>query len=141
MKKYNLKINGNSYAVHITDADQNKIQMQVNGTSYEVELEKEIKTTKTPRLVRSQPSAPVAKATKPLQTSTSVKKITAPLPGTVLKICVNVGDTIKTGDELIVLEAMKMENIIQAESSGTIKSIQVQANANVLQGDILLEIG
>lgn len=139
MKKYNLNINGNTYNVHIKEAENNCITMEVNGTAYEVELEQEVKTTKTPRLVRAEPKQTTNVGA--LKTDKSVKKIIAPLPGTVLKMCVNVGDTIKTGDDLIILEAMKMENTIQAESSGVVKSILVQNGGSVLQGDVLLEIG
>ncbi len=139
MKKYNLNINGNTYNVHIKEAENNCIKMEVNGTAYEVELEQEVKTTKTPRLVRAEPKQNTNVGA--LKTDKSIKKIIAPLPGTVLTLCVKEGDTIKTGDDLIVLEAMKMENTIQAESSGVVKTILVQNGSNVLQGDVLLEIG
>lgn len=139
MKKYKLNINGNTYSVKINEAEKNRIQLDVNGTTYEVELENEVKTSKTPRLVRAEPTP--TQNTTPLKSKTSTKKITAPLPGTILKVCVKEGDTIKTGDDLVVLEAMKMENTIQAESSGVVKAILVQPNDNVLQGDTLLKIG
>lgn len=139
MKKYKLNINGNAYSVQITEAEKNTIKLEVNGTPYEVALENEVKTSKTPRLVRAEPSQ--TQNAKPLQTTASLKKITAPLPGIVLKVCVKVGDTIKSGDDLIVLEAMKMENTIQAESSGVVKAVLVQAGSSVLQGDPLMEIG
>ena len=139
MKKYKLKINGNPYHVNIISAEKNNVQLEVNGTAYSVELESEVKASKTPRLVRAEPKQ--EQKVESLQTKKSTKKITAPLPGTILKVLVKEGDEVKTGDNLMVLEAMKMENTIQAESSGTIKTIHVQANANVLQGDTLVEIG
>lgn len=138
MKKYKIKINGNPYVVDILDADKNNIKLEVNGTAYEVELESEVKITKTPRLVRAE--AMPTQTAKPLQTDKSTKKITAPLPGTVLSVAVKVGDEVKTGDNLLVLEAMKMENNIQADSSGVVKALHVQPNSNVLQGDVLVEI-
>ncbi len=138
MKKYKLKINGNSYYVHIKDTDDNIITLEVNGSAYEVEMEKEVKKTKTPTLVRGGTKS--AHQVCNLKTSTSTKKINAPLPGTILKILVKEGDEVKTGDKLMVLEAMKMENNILAESGGKVQSVKVQENAAVLQGDLLLEI-
>lgn len=139
MKNYKLKINGNSYHVKVTDAEKNKVQLEVNGTAYEVELETEVKQSKTPKLVRAEPRQ--SQDVEALKTSKSTKKIIAPLPGTILDVKVQVGDEVKTGDTLVVLEAMKMENTILAESSGTIKSLNVKNGSSVLQGDTLLEIG
>lgn len=138
MKKYKLRINGNSYHVDIKGSDYNMITLEVNGSTYEVEMEKEVKQSKTPILVRggTKPTQQVSQ----LKASASVKKINAPLPGTILKVLVREGDEVKTGDKLMVLEAMKMENNILAESGGKIQSIKVQENAAVLQGDLLLEI-
>ena len=138
MKKYKLKINGNSYHVDIKSTEGNFINLEVNGSSYEVEMEAEVKTSKTPTLVRSEPK-PV-QAVDSLKTQKSTKKITAPLPGIVLKLLVKEGDQVKTGDELLILEAMKMENTILAEYAGTVGKIFRAANENVLQGDDLMEI-
>ena len=69
-----------------------------------------------------------------------MKTVLSPLPGIVLEILVKEGDVVKMGDKLLVLEAMKMENMILAETSGTIAAIKVSARSTVLQGDILLEI-
>ena len=138
MKKYKFKINGNSYHVDIKDVEGNNITLEVNGSSYHVEMEAEVKTSKTPTLVRSEPKP--TQAVDNLKTQKSTKKITAPLPGIVLKVLVKEGDSVKTGDELLILEAMKMENTILAEHSGTISKVFKQANESVLQGDDLLEI-
>lgn len=138
MKKYNLKINGNPYQVEIKETVNNIIHLEVNGTAYQVEMEKEVVTTKTPTLVRGG-TKPVH-TVEPLATKASTKKIISPLPGTVIKLLVKEGDQVKTGDALLLLEAMKMENTILAESAGTIKNINAKAGAAVLQGDVLLEI-
>ena len=138
MKKYKFIINGNSYHVHIKEVEGSYMQLEVNGSDYEVQMETEVKTTKTPTLVRSEPK-PVQNV-ESLKTKKSTKKITAPLPGLILKILVKEGDQVKTGDELLILEAMKMENTILAEYGGTIGKILKQANESVLQGDDILEI-
>ena len=139
MKKYKFKINGNTYHVNIQDTSANLIQLEVNGSSYEVQMETEVKTTKTPTLIRSEPR--LTQRVEPLSTSASTHKITSPLPGVILNIMVKEGDAVKTGDPLVILEAMKMENTILAESAGVVKSVKVTPQKSVLQGDLLLEIG
>ena len=67
--------------------------------------------------------------------------ITAPMPGTVLDIKVNVGDTVANGDVLLILEAMKMENEIMAPAGGKIVSINATKGASVNAGDVLIVIG
>lgn len=83
----------------------------------------------------SAPAAPAPAAPKPVAGNT----LTAPLPGTVKSICVKVGDTVKTGDAVLMLEAMKMENSITAEASGTVKAILVSAGEQVQTGQALVE--
>lgn len=138
MKKYKFKINGNSYQIDIRETSGNLIQLEVNGTPYEVLMETEIKTSKTPVLIRTEPR-PTLKV-ESLKTTELIKNVLSPLPGIILEIFVKEGDVVKTGDKLLILEAMKMENMIMSESSGTIRSIKVQPKSIVLQGDLLLEI-
>lgn len=138
MKKYKFKINGSTYHIDIRETSGNTIKLEVNGSPYEVVMETEVKTSKTPTLIRTE-LRPTQKV-EPLSTNESTKKVISPLPGTVLEILVKEGDVVKTGDKLLVLEAMKMENSIIAEAAGTIRSIKVQQKSNVLQGDLLLEI-
>lgn len=68
-------------------------------------------------------------------------KVTAPLPGTITDIKVKVGDTVKDGDTVIILEAMKMQNNIEAECSGTVTSVLVNKGDTVMEGDALITIG
>lgn len=138
MKKYKFNINGNSYHIDIKEADNNIIKLEVNGSPYEVELDVAVKTSKTPTLIRTEP--PPVQKVEPLASGTSTKKIVAPLPGVILKVLVKEGDVVKTGDALVILEAMKMENTILAESSGRIQSVRIQPSNSVLQGDLLVEI-
>ncbi len=140
MKSFKFKIYGNDYTVNVRDVEGQTIKLEVNGTEYVVEMEKEVKSTKTPTLVRSQPKTVPAPTQNTLATRVSTRRITAPLPGVILEMQVKEGDTVKTGDTLLVMEAMKMENNILAEQSGTIKSIKVRKGDAVLQGDLLIEI-
>ncbi len=137
MKKYKFNIGGNEYNVEILTFEDNVAEIEVNGTQYFVQLEQEIKTPKTPKLVRA--TAPPPKEMKPLA-SAKVSLVKAPLPGTILQVKVSVGDQVKKEQTLMVMEAMKMENNILAEKDGTVKTIKVSVNDTVLQGDVLIEI-
>jgi biotin carboxyl carrier protein len=66
--------------------------------------------------------------------------IEAPMPGKIVEIKVKAGDTVKEDDELVVLEAMKMENLIYATASGKVKEIKVAAGQNVVTGQVMLII-
>ncbi|HHU01305.1 MAG: biotin/lipoyl-binding protein [Bacteroidota bacterium] len=139
MKKFDFTINGNRYAVDIKDIEDNIAQVEVNGTIYEVEIHREVKQSKTPRLMRPAVKHSYGEeAFKKKEGVTPVVK--APLPGSVLRINVKEGDEVNRGDILLVMEAMKMENNIYSELKGRIKSIKVQPGQTVLQGDILMEI-
>lgn len=138
MKNYKFKINGNEYSVEVKSLEDNVAEIEVNGTPYQVELTKEIKTSKTPRLVRSAPSP--KKEAKPISVKTGLSKTEAPLPGSIFKINVKEGDEVNKGQTLLIMEAMKMENNILAEKDGVVKSIKVKEGDSVLQGDLLIEI-
>lgn len=139
MKKYKFTISGDEYDVHIQDMEENVATIEVNGTKYEVEIHAEVKQNKTPRLVRKpvvqQPGEGQIK-----KSPTGGQAIKAPLPGTILKIVVKEGDEIKTGQNLIIMEAMKMENQVLAEKDGLVSAIKVKEGDAVLQDDVLIEI-
>ena len=101
-------------------------------------MEQEIKTSKTPKLIR--PERPTQKAPTEIQKGSGLSKITAPLPGTIIKIIVNEGDSVKKGDAVLIMEAMTMENNILAEKEGVVRKIVVTEGDSVLQGDLLIEI-
>ena len=148
MKKFNFTISGNSYSVNVKGIEGNIAEIEVNGTPYDIEIAQEVKTTKTPVvLVRKEVNtkqgdervkenlSPVSEGKKP-----SAKTIKSPLPGNILKVNVNVGDSFADGDVLMVMESMKMENNILAERSGTITKVCVQVGKTVLQDEVLFEI-
>ncbi len=138
MKNFKFKIRDNNYNVKILSHEGNKIELEVNGTSYSVKMKEEIKKTKTPTLVRAASKRP----SEPLKVnpSSSKTKIVAPIPGVVLSLDVKVGDTIKVGDRLLVLEAMKMENNIVSEKAGTITAVNVSVGQQVLQNETMIEL-
>jgi len=140
MKKFDFNINGDDYNVHIKSVEGDMAEIEVNGTPYSVHIKQEIKTTKTPILVRKDAQSksadkrvienmsPVSSSSKP-----SAKAIKSPLPGSIIKVMVSEGDKFKEGDVLMVMESMKMENNILAERSGTIVKVCVPAGTAVLQ--------
>ena len=138
MKTYKFTISGNKYTVNIKSFEDNIAEIELNGTPYTVEMEQEIKTTKTPKLIR--PEKPAQKAPTEIQKGSGLSNITAPLPGTIFKIITKEGDAVKKGDPVLIMEAMKMENNVLAEKAGVVKKILVQEGDSVLQGDLLIEI-
>lgn len=150
MKEYKIKINGNDYAVTVKNFDDNQADVEVNGTAYQVEVEGlAVKSaTKTPKIVPAS-TAPSGTTSK-VAASTSSPAATAvvaggaiksPLPGTILDVMVREGDTVKVGQRLMMLEAMKMENNIDADRDGTVVSVKVRKGDSVLEGDVLITIG
>jgi glutaconyl-CoA/methylmalonyl-CoA decarboxylase subunit gamma len=138
MRRYKFTIAGNRYNVEIKSLDEQIAEIEVNGTSYMVELGHEIPRPQTPKLVRSEPSAP-PKPPEPL-IKPGLSLIKAPLPGTILSISVEPGMTIAIDQPVLVLEAMKMENNIFAEKPGIVKAVRVEVGDTVMQGDVLIEI-
>jgi Acetyl/propionyl-CoA carboxylase, alpha subunit len=144
MKNFKFRINGNDYTVNISNVEGNIAELEVNGTPYKVEIDRELKQTKTPKLVRpeavpstdSHPS--VAKTVSPgVATSGTIK---SPLPGTILSVNVKVGDIVKVGQRLLQLEAMKMENNIDSDKEGRIADVRVKQGDSVMEGDVLIVI-
>ncbi len=140
MKKFKFKIRGNEYKIDILNHERNEITVEVNGTEYKVELDKEVVTSKRPTIVRSAVKTNVNKSQIKKQASSDVTKITAPLPGTIIKLLVAVGDEVKAEDTLLTMEAMKMENNVNTEKAGKVTSIKVAEGDTVLQNDVLIEI-
>lgn len=141
MKKFFFKIKGRQYDVEVQQYEEGVAQVDVNGTVYEVEVEGPKKpTAKTPTLVRQRvDNKPEDAAIK--TSGARGGSIKAPLPGSIIKVNVNVGDNINAGDTVMVMEAMKMENNIQAESAGTVKAIKANIGDTVMQDDVLIELG
>lgn len=122
-----------------------KYNITVNGTTYEVLVEEADGETAAP--VMTAPVAPKAAAPKAAAPKVAAPagaagavKVTAPMPGTILKMEVTVGQAVKKGDNLCILEAMKMENAIPAPQDGTVASVNVAKGASVNAGDLLVSL-
>jgi glutaconyl-CoA/methylmalonyl-CoA decarboxylase subunit gamma len=146
MKKFKFNINGNSYETEIQNVEDNIAEVSVNGTVYKVEIEKGLNVVKTPKLVRSAvaPSTDAHPSTAKTSSPAAPKgagNIKSPLPGVILDVYVKVGDEVKIGQRLLMLEAMKMENNIEADKAGKVISIAKNKGESVMEGDVLLVIG
>ncbi len=151
MNKYQYKVQGVDYEVEIEEVEGNIAKVNVNGIPFEVELQQPINAAKHPTIVKPKveapkAAAPVAAAAPAAQPAAPAaagagNPVKAPLPGTITTINVKVGDTVAVGDVVIVLEAMKMQNNIEAEYAGTVTSITTNPGESVMEGATLMTIG
>ncbi len=146
MKSYRFKINGNEYNVEINSVEGSNASVTVNGTAYQVELENAPSAPvqavpAAPVAAAPAPAAPTAPAAPKPAASGAGKAVTSPLPGVIIAVKVNVGDSVKAGQEVAVLEAMKMENSIEATHDGTVTAIHVAKGDSILEGAAVVTIG
>ena len=134
MTSYKYKINGKEYEVTINSVSETNAQVTVNGASYEVEM---IKEEKPQDPIYKRPSIPAREAAPHAEADKSLK---SPLPGMILAIKVKVGDTVREGQPVAVLEAMKMENEILSEHDGIVTGIHVEKGETVLEGATIVTI-
>ncbi len=141
MKEYNYKIKGVPYNVKINGIEEDIAKVEVNGVEFEVQLEKPVAT---PAPVIRAVAAPVktVEAPKAAQEAVAagVVAVRSPLPGTIVDVKVAVGDKVKKGQTLVVLEAMKMENNIDADYDGKVTAVKVAKGDSVMEGAILVTI-
>lgn len=145
MKEYKYTINGKEYKVTIGEIEGNIANVEVNGQSYKVEMEKKEEAEKpiirpVVKPAATAKPAPQPTAAKPAAAGTG-KGVKSPLPGVILDVKVNVGDEVKKGQTVVILEAMKMENNINADRDGKITAINVKQGDSVLEGTDLVMIG
>ena len=153
MNKYQYKVQGVDYEVEIEEVEGNIAKVNVNGIPFEVELQKPINAAKHPQLAKPKVEAPKPVAAAPVAAAAPAapaqpaaaagagSPVKAPLPGTIIDIKVAVGQQVSVGDVVLVLEAMKMQNNIEAEYAGTVTSITVKPGDTVMEGSVLLTIG
>lgn len=142
MKEYKFKINGNDYTVAINSIEGNIADVTVNGAAYKVEMENAPAVAAAPALISAAPAvqaAPAAAAPAPAPAG-AAKVVEAPLPGVIIEVSVKEGQAVKAGQKVAVLEAMKMENEIQAECDGTVTAIHVAKGDQVVEGSKLISI-
>jgi biotin carboxyl carrier protein len=143
MKSFKYTINGNVYKVGINSIVDDEAEVEVNGIPYKVQMEKP--TKKQVVTIKRPAQAPTTPAGEPLVqrpvAAASPGAVKTPLPGVILDVKCNVGDTVKRGQTLIILEAMKMENNINADRDGKVTEIKVKKGDSVLENADLVVIG
>ncbi len=142
MKDFKYTINGTQYKVEVIKENENTVELEVNGTPYVVEIERTVKVK--PTISRPAPAPVTPQGTPvvvPTKTVSSGSVIKSPLPGVILEVNVKVGDTVKSGSKLMVLEAMKMENTIVSDHDGKVIEIKVDKGSSILEGAELVIIG
>jgi biotin carboxyl carrier protein len=138
MKSFKYTINGNVYKVVINRIEDTIADVEVNGTPYTVEMNK---PTKKQVITINRPvQTTVAPVVRPQQSGAGSSALRSPLPGIIIDVLCKPGDTVKKGQKLLVLEAMKMENAINAEKDGVIKELKINKGDSVLEGAELLII-
>ena len=144
MKEYKYTINGTQYAVSIGDIEDCNVTVTVNGEEFKVEMEKPAEPEKKkPVLGKPATSASPSEGGEPVADKVAVNKnnaIKAPLPGVITDIKVAVGDEVAVGDTVVVLEAMKMANNLQAEKAGKVTAVCVKIGESVMEDDALVVI-
>lgn len=158
MKEYKFKINAKHYDVVVNKVDGKVASLTVNGVNYTVEMENN-KPTGSPVERKRKAAHPVDGVPESGRKQRAARRqerrqeraeaaapgfgmnVKSPLPGVIIDLCVKEGQSVKRGQKVAVLEAMKMENDILAEKDGTITSIKVQKGDSVLEGAIIATIG
>ena len=153
MQEFKFKINGADYKCAVEEIEGGLTEVTVNGKKYLVETEKPAAPAPAPKpaAAPAAPKAPPAPAPEPKPAPAPAAKpaaapaagvqVKSPLPGSVIKVNVSVGQAVKKGDTLLTLESMKMENPILAEQDGTVAQVAVAAGQTVMQDDLLIVLG
>jgi len=128
IKKYNITVNGNTYDVEVEELGSEGVAVS----------KPQAVPSNAPKPQTPKPQAPKPQAATAGGGSGSVN---APMPGTINDVRVKVGDSVKKGQVLLILEAMKMENELMASCDGTISAMNVSKGASVSVGDVLITIG
>ena len=130
-----------------------KFKVNVNGVSYNVEVQEEgvvvnaapaavaVAAAPVPAPTAAPAPAPAVAKSAPVEVAAGDTTINSPMPGKIVKVLVKVGDKVKKGDNIVILEAMKMQNEIPTMVAGTVKSISVSAGQGVKPGEVLAVIG
>lgn len=139
MKEFKYTIDGQEYKVQIEDVEGNIASVNVNGEAFKIEMEQEAEPEKK-KVVLGQPTAAEESEATSAASVNTANALKAPLPGVVTEIKVAVGDEVKAGDVVVVLEAMKMANNLEAEKDGKVTAICVKNGESVLEDAPLVVI-
>ena len=145
-KNYKINIAGKTYDVEVGDISKSPVEVYVDGTVYQVEIPESagnpasgVQATFAPKpVVAAAAAAAVSRPSIPDSLDDGV--VRSPMPGRILSVNISVGDTVKKGQPIFILESMKMENTIASSIDGTVTSVHVAASDSVQHGQTLAEI-
>lgn len=130
LRKFKISIDGKEYLVEMEEISESSVPAATPITP----------TTENTRAASDQKQQSQTQTPSPAATASAANTMPAPMPGTILKVLVNVGDTVSENQPLMILEAMKMENEIVAGMAGTVSAIHVSSGQTVDAGDNLITI-
>ena len=144
MPTIRVKVADRWFTVEVADPHASPARAIVDGEEIEVQLENVVVAEVQPESIAPPPPAPVSPAPEPTPAVSAgrapTKLFSSPMPGVILSVAVSVGDEVVTGDEICVLEAMKMQQMLRADWSGIVRSVHVEAGQQVLDGDPIVEL-
>ncbi len=133
MKHYQITLEGRTFDVKVLDDPrQEQVRVQVDGETFTVGVESVLQDVGEP--------APAAPSVAPAPTPQMSGQVVAPLPGVIKAVTARLGQQVDQGDEIVVIEAMKMDNVIRAPRAGTVNTIYVSEGRQVAYGDPLLDL-
>ena len=146
-KNYKINIAGKTYDVEVGDISKSPVQVSVDGTVYQVEIPEStgdrasgVQATFAPKPVAPAAAAAAAVSRPSIPDSLDDGVVRSPMPGRILSVNISVGDTVKNGQPIFILESMKMENTIASSIDGTVTSVHVAVSDSVQHGQTLAEI-
>jgi biotin carboxyl carrier protein len=141
-KEFSLTIDGKTYQVKVEETAEGELEVELDGKIHRVsmaELVSQEKALTPPAAKRGVPTPVVPVYMSDRTNNGKANQLSAPMPGDIVKIMVKIGDQVGMGQEICVLEAMKMKNILRASSPGVVKSIAVSIGQSVNYGDVLVQ--
>lgn len=139
--KIRVTIDEQAFDVEVGDLKARPIPVTVDGESFMVWPEEQAQPSGNGGAPVQAAAAPASKPSLPASTASGKSTVTAPIPGVIISLAVKEGDSVSAGQDLCILEAMKMKNSIRASRAGKITAVRVAAGDQVRRGQVMLEIG
>lgn len=144
LDKLRVRVGDKWYLVEIEDINQSPVRTFVNGELIEVFLEKvseyEVTVESSTSVIENDLDESLSAENQSSKAPSAVKVFQSPMPGIVISLAVNEGDQVITGDEICVLEAMKMQQTLRSDWSGIVKSVCVSPGDQIFGGAVILEL-
>jgi len=141
MGEYILNVNGKDYKVNVKSIEDSVADIEINGKGMKVNIKQLGEPVKKAAPKKSAVKETQKETSSPQSSSGGVRKVNAPLPGVILNVMIREGETVREGQDMLIMEAMKMENSIQAPFAGKVLKVNVKRDDTVQEGDLLVEIG